>query len=281
MKNALHRKFSVLAVTLLLGVLGESAASPIVRQGQIKGPQRGALVLAGGGRTIEEVQKRFVALAGGQSGHLVVIPSGLPPERLIASELVRLKNRESEIFGIPDVTVLHAKDRAEANAKEFVKPLQRATAVWILGGDETQLAKLYVGTLTEREIKAVADRNGVLGGTSAGAMILAQFVGDPKKGDTNPFTKKISAFGLLTNVIILPHWSERDLRAKAIDWLTQHPGVLIIGIDETAAVVIAGSRLEVMGSGHIGLYDGKTHEGQPYRMLAGGQVLDLKTISIN
>ena len=54
-----------------------------------------------------------------------------------------------------------------------------------------------------------------------------------------------------------------------------------MGIDETAAVVIAGSRLEVMGSGHIGLYDGKTHEGQPYRMLAGGQVLDLKTISIN
>ena len=85
MKNALHRKFSVLAVILLLGVLGESAASPIVRQGQIEGPQRGALVLAGGGRTIEEVQKRFVALAGGQSGHLVVIPSSLPPERLIAS----------------------------------------------------------------------------------------------------------------------------------------------------------------------------------------------------
>src|SRR5437764_14652736 len=64
MKNALHRKFSVLAVILLLGVLGESAASPIGRQGEIAGPQRGALVLAGGGRTLQARRKRFVALSG-------------------------------------------------------------------------------------------------------------------------------------------------------------------------------------------------------------------------
>ena len=248
---------------------------------QVTGPQRGALVLAGGGATIPEVTRRFVELGGGKACRIVVIPSALPAADLTAERMQRIKQRIPEIFGVSEAVVLHARSRAEADTAEFVKPLQTATAVWILGGEENQLAELYAGTRTERELKAVADRGGVLGGTSAGAMILSQFVGDPQKGNPNPFAKRMAAFGLLKGAMIIPHWSERDLRLKVIDWLTAHPGVLVIGIDETAAAIVTGGRLEVVGSGHIGFYDGKTHEGQPYWMLSPGQVLDLKTVSVS
>ena len=248
---------------------------------QITGPRHGALVLAGGGATIPEMTRRFVELGGGKACRFVVIPSAIPPAELTAARLEHIKQRMPEIFGVTEAVVLHARNRAEADTTEFVKPLQNATAVWFLGGDEDQLAELYAGTRTERELKALADRGGVVGGTSAGAMILSQFVDDPQPGSTNPFAKRRNAFDLLQGAMIVPHWSERDLRLKVVDWLTAHPGVLVIGIDETAAAIVVGSKLEVIGSGHIGFYDGKTHAGKPYWLLSPGEFLDLKSISVS
>ena len=287
MNLVLHRKLlSSFVILLMLSVTSQfgqtvPSVNALPQSVKIRGPLRGALVLAGGGKTIDTVTRRFIELGGGKSCKLVVIPSALGQAELTAERLDRLKKRMPEIFGLADAVLLHARDRAEADTDAFVKPLKTATAVWILGGDETELAKLYVGTRSEHEIKAVADRGGVLGGTSAGAMILSQFIDNPQKGDPNPFVRRMDAFALLTGAAILPHWTERDLRLKTIDWLTLHPGVLIIGIDETAAAIILGNRLEVMGSGNIGLYDGKNHDKLPYRLLSPGEAVDLEKITIN
>ena len=61
-------KTSALIVVLILGA--GLAADPVV-----KGPDRGALVIVGGGRVGPEILTRFFDLAGGRDAPLVVIPT--------------------------------------------------------------------------------------------------------------------------------------------------------------------------------------------------------------
>ena len=70
-------------------------------------------------------------------------------------------------FGLTDVTFMDTRDRKEAETEAFVAPLHKATGVYILGGHLSNLLEVYHGTRTEREIKAVVERGGVLAGSSA------------------------------------------------------------------------------------------------------------------
>src|SRR6266550_4524812 len=97
-------------------------AEPIV-----KGPERGALVIVGGGRVGADILTRFFDLAGGRDQPLVVIPTAGGAETY-AQDYPGLKMFKD--FGVTHITVLHTTDRKEADSEEFVKPLTTAKAVW-------------------------------------------------------------------------------------------------------------------------------------------------------
>ncbi len=80
------------------------------------------------------------------------------------------------IRGLKNVRMLHTSDRLPANTEEFVKPLRDANGVWFDGGRQWNLVDSYAGTLTEKEFRKVLDRGGMVGGTSAGATILGDYL---------------------------------------------------------------------------------------------------------
>jgi cyanophycinase len=95
----------------------------------------GALLICGGGDLPAEIFDRFVELAGGKQARLVVIPSFKP-----ASEDAERLVRPWQSRGVHSVTILNAASRAESDDPTFIKPLARATGVWIGGGDQSWLA---------------------------------------------------------------------------------------------------------------------------------------------
>jgi hypothetical protein len=50
---------------------------------QAAGPERGWLILQGGGRTTDEMKRRFVELAGGPDANFVVIPTAASDGQLV------------------------------------------------------------------------------------------------------------------------------------------------------------------------------------------------------
>ena len=70
---------------------------------------------------------------------------------------------------LASVTVLHTRSREQANNPAFVKPLTKASGVWISGGDQSRLMAAYHDTLVEKELQRLLARGGVIGGTSAGS----------------------------------------------------------------------------------------------------------------
>src|SRR5258708_39507369 len=90
-------------------------AQPIV-----KGPERGALVIVGGGKVGEDILGRMFDLAGGKDAPLVVIPTASGADHYPAhwSGLKMFKE-----FGATNITVLHTKDRPVADSEPFVRPV--------------------------------------------------------------------------------------------------------------------------------------------------------------
>lgn len=232
-------------------------------------------MLVGGGANRPAFMDRFIQVAGGAAAKIIIIPTALDDQSLTADRMQRMTHPNG-MAGVT-ATILHTRDRKVADSPDFVKPLLDATGVWILGGDESLLADAYAGTRTETEIKAVLARGGVVGGTSAGAMIAGEVLVTAKSSPLT-VTGTRPVFDLLPHSYIVPHWSQRklnfDLLAAAF---AKYPSRTAIGIDESTAAIVQNGALEVAGDGRVGIYDGKSHNGGAYALLSSGQKYALST----
>lgn len=270
-----------LTVSIWLAVLGATltagAQPPPETPAPEVGPANGSLVIAGGGDLDSEILERFLDLAGGPDAPIVVIPTAggaegygpfwrglLPWKRLGATRL----------------TVLHTYDPAVADTEEFVKPVQDARGVWFSGGRQWRLADSYLETRVHEELRALLDRGGVIGGTSAGATIQGSYLA---RGDTGTNTIMMGdheqGLAFLKNVAIDQHLLQRNRQFDLIEIVEAHPDLLGIGIDEETALVVRGDQFEVIGRSYVAIYDHRhmLDSGGKFYLLAPGDRFDLKT----
>lgn len=248
------------------------------------GPKKGTLVIVGGGAIPLEISERFLALAGGADAPAVVIPTAAGDNQLTPERLQEVKARFARL-GFRNVTVLHTRDRRQADSEEFVAPLRSARAVWFPGGRQWRLADAYLNTRTQREIEKVLERGGTVGGTSAGATILGSYMvrgasGTPERPDGDNTIMMApgheTAFGFLRNTTIDQHVLARRRENDLATVIAAHPGLLGIGIDEGTAIVVSGDTFEVIGKSKVTIVDGKEHGGKSYYLLSPGQKFNLR-----
>jgi cyanophycinase len=239
------------------------------------GPRHGSLVIVGGGQLGPDIVKRFVTLAGGEDAPVVVIPTAAENDPV---DVKRVAEGFSRTFGFKNVTVIHTRDRAQADSEGFVAPLKKARAVWFNGGRQWRIVDSFLGSRTQREIEAVLERGGVIGGSSAGATIQGSYlVRGARDGNDILMAKGYEqGFGYVRGVAIDQHILPRHRPDDLVQVIGAHPELLGLGIDESTALVVEGDRFEVIGRGVVGIYDGKSHDGKRYYFLAPGERYDLK-----
>ena len=235
--------------------------------------------------------ERFVSLAGGPDSKFVYIPtasSGIkldsgfiytPPDSDVpAPNTKEFEHELAKMFGVERITILHTRSRGTANTQRFVELIKQASGIWISGGNSGRLADAYLGTLTQKEIKAVYERGGVVGGNSAGAIILGSFIvrGRPDKPVLMAKGHE-RGFSFLNQVVINPHLITNKREDELVNVVDAHPELLGIGIDERAAIMVRGDRFEVLGDSKVAIYDNQKHENKWYYWLTPGAIFDLRS----
>jgi cyanophycinase len=130
------------------------------------------------------------------------------------------------------------------------------------------------------EIRAVLDRGGVIGGSSAGATIQGSYLA---RGDTRTNTIMMGdhevGFGYLKNTAIDQHVLRRNRHFDLIEIIEARPELLGIGIDENTAIVVQGDQFEVIGASMVLIYDNQKTVGEDGRFyfLAPGDRFNLAT----
>jgi len=261
--------------------------------GQTVGPAKGTLVLEGGGPLTGEPLKKFVEFAGGADARIVYVITAAslvrtdtgviynPDAPLDSHDGIEYRAFLVRVFGTENLTILHTRDRKVADSPEFTAPIRNATGVWFGAGNAGRLADAYLGTRTEREFRAVLERGGVIGGTSAGSIIQGSYIvrGRPDKPVLMAKGHE-QGFGFLKNVAIDPHLITANRDTELVTVVDAHPELLGIGIDEGAAIVVRGDIFEVIGTSRVAVYDNEKHGDGWYLTLNPGARYDMAKRSV-
>jgi cyanophycinase len=245
--------FVLIIITFFLNSCGNV---PIKQKPEIKyataGPDSGSLVIVGGGMKDSAIINRFISLAGGVDAPMIVIPTASGEKEINTAKTAEILTSA----GARNVTVLHTYDTAVANNKEFAAPLKKARGVWFNGGRQWRLVDAYANTLTEKEIRKVLTRGGVIGGSSAGATIQGSYL---VRGDTKTNTLVMGdhdqGFAYLKNSAIDQHIMVRNRQNDLPAVISKYPYLLGIGLDENTAIVVKGNEFEVIGQSYVAIYD--------------------------
>jgi cyanophycinase len=236
--------------------------------------------------TDRQIIGRFLKLAGGGQSRILVVPTA-------SEEPEDAAKRYSEVFlemGARKVDVLKVESRSEANAAPAVEAVEKASGIYITGGDQARLVSLLVGT---RVMEAIRLRNAagvIVAGTSAGASILADHLlvgGSEMTANSNDavasrsLVELTAGFGLLRDAVIDQHFSARGRIGRLLSAFAATPGLLGLGIDEaTAALATPDGKLEVIGIGSVTILDGRDTVSD-YNERATGELLSIADVSLH
>lgn len=206
----------------------------------------GTLVICGGGPVPVGAEDEFIRLAGGHNARLLVIPTAhvQPDGSGTEGDL-----HDWQARGLASVALFHARSRAEADDPEFVRPLAGATAVWIGGGQQDRLTEVYSGTEVERQLRALLDRGGVIGGNSAGAAVMTRMA--ILDGRENAVVGQ--GFDLFQGAVVDQHFLKRNRVRRLMGVLSGNSDLIGFGIDERTALVVEArtDRLRVIGDSYV------------------------------
>jgi len=237
------------------------------------GPENGILMVIGGAAS-DLFSEKFMELVGGADAPIVVIPTAITSDSLTAEDLDRFKNSFIE-KGFKQVTVLHTRDREEANSKDFVKPIKNAAGVWFSGGRQWRHADSYLNTRTHKAFFELLERGGVIAGSSAGATIQGSYLA---RGDTRKNTIMMGdheeGLAFITNVAIDQHLFARNRQFDIFEILENRPELLGIGLDEDTGIIVQGDQFTVFGNSYVAIYDGTRWSAERdtiYKLPAGNR----------
>ena len=254
----------------LPALVGAQTAAPKV------GPAKGTVIVVGGGQMGPEIYSRFIQAAGGPNALIVDVPTAGGDSVYTQSAP---GTRGWKQAGAKNVYVLHTTDRKLADSDSFAAILEKAGGVWFEGGRQWHLVDSYAGTKTEKAFHDVLARGGVVGGSSAGASILASYL--VRGARENNFIMDAPAypkgFGFLRGVAIDQHVVARErLRDLADSIIPRHPELLGMSEDEGTAWVVKGDVAEIIGRNKAFVYNGKTTDpGKPFLTLHPGDRYNL------
>ena len=204
----------------------------------------GALVIVGGGPMSDDIAGRFVELAGSRDAHIVVLPTAVARDEAAQQPPGFLKNAK-----VKSVTVLNQRGPAEVVTDEFKSTLKSATGIWFGGGRQWNFVDAYEGTEALELFRDVLRRGGVIGGSSAGATIQGEFLvrGHPLGNTVMMAEGYERGFAFFPGTAIDQHFSQRERQPDLLPVVRRHPNILGIGIDEGTAIVVTGTKVDVIG----------------------------------
>ncbi len=241
------------------------------------GPPAGTVIVVGGGRLGAEIYDAFIRAAGGPDALIVDIPTA-GGDTTYGQDWTGA--RAWRAHGARNVVVLHTTSRAVANSDSFPKILARAGGVWFDGGRQYRLVDAYLDTRTEAAFYNVLQRGGVVGGTSAGATILGEFLVRGAPSNDNRIVddpRYERGFAFLRGVAIDQHVVARERLADLADSIMpRYPSLFPMSADEGTAWVVHGDTATIIGAGAAFAYGAQAHDpGKPFLTLHPGDVFDL------
>lgn len=244
-------------IILLLAILAISC-SDMQPQDSKRESDKGTLFIIGGGTRPDKLVNRMIDEAGVRDqGYVVVLPmaSSLPDSAIIWSSEQFVRN------GIENIAAFNFTADADPNP-QWVDSLQKASLIYISGGDQNKFMQIIAGTPIESAIREAYASGAMIAGTSAGAAVMSELMitGNELRYPEYSSTFRTieaenlelaSGLGFLTTAIVDQHFVWRSRHNRLLTAVIEHPELIGIGIDESTAILVKGNQAEVVGESQV------------------------------
>ena len=240
-------------VALRRAASARAEASSVASSLGIPDVQNGTLVIAGGGPTPKEAIESFLKAAGGNDSSIVVVSNAFgetPPELNDVCGWL-------DAAGAKNVHLLHPTCAEDLKNPSLITLLKEARGVWFTGGRQWRLVDAFLDTPFEKLFHDVLRRGGVIGGTSAGATIQGEYLvrGNPLGNEEMMTEGYERGFGFLPGVAIDQHFTQRERLDDMAQLKKSHPEMIGLGVDESTAMIVRGTTMEVVGENNVTIFD--------------------------
>jgi cyanophycinase len=224
----------------------------------------GKLLIVGGAEDPDDDNLRIlphlVKLAGGRRARIIICAAATAEP----AESLRSYRKVFERLGVKEVVEAPFEDRTEGEDPKLLEALERATAVFMIGGDQLRISSILAGTPFDRRLRERFGADGLLvAGTSAGAAAMSSTM--IIRGDGGSVRRDAvelaPGLGYMRDVTIDTHFDRRGRIQRVMAIFAQNPATMGIGIDgDTAIEVMPARRFSVIGTGVVFVFDGRvTH----------------------
>ena len=180
----------------------------------------------------------------------------------IPQEMAKMYKKAFAEIGFSNVGYIDIKNKVEARDPKFCEKVEKAHAVLFSGGDQFKLASILGGTdtITVLREKYLHDKDFIIAGTSAGAMVMPNlmiFEGGKHEAMLKEDIKIASGLGIIEGCIVDTHFIRRGRFGRLAHAVAMNPETLGIGLGEDTALIIRnGFDAECRGSGMVVIIDG-------------------------
>jgi cyanophycinase len=224
----------------------------------------GRLLIVGGAEDPDDDKLRIlphlVKLAGARRARIIICAAATAEP----GQSLRSYRKVFEQLGAKEVVEAPFEDRCEGEDPKLLEALDRATAVFMIGGDQLRISSVLAGTVFDRRLRERFGAEGLLvAGTSAGAAAMSSTM--IIRGDGGSVRRDAvelaPGLGYMRDVTIDTHFDRRGRIQRVMAIFAQNPATMGIGIDgDTAIEVLPSKRFNVIGSGVVFVFDGRvTH----------------------
>lgn len=179
----------------------------------------------------------------------------------VASEVPKLIGRDYlDVFRsleIKEIKILDIRNRIESNLKKNIELIKRAKLIFFTGGDQLRITSILGGTEISEAIMNSTGK--IIVGTSAGASIMSETMilgGEDEESPKKNTINMSPGLGFLKGVVIDQHFAQRGRIGRLLTAVSEHPGILGIGIDENTGIIVNEDRIKVIGDGGVYILDG-------------------------
>ena len=232
-----------------------------------KDKNRGWVIPIGGAEAKHKdpvILERFVDLCGGADARILVIPTASELDETGPMYQDLFENMGAKAMCIPIET------REDCFEDETIAVMNRATGIFITGGNQLRLSTILGGTPVARTIRKLNAHGIHMAGTSAGAAIISEHMIAGGRGGPSPRESGVvlaPGLGLTNRAIIDQHFNRRGRMGRLLAALSFNPFVCGLGIDEnTAAFIAPDGNMDVVGHGTVTVIDpsGLSHSSMSY-----------------
>ena len=232
----------------------------------------GPVALVGAGEflpTMSEFDASLLAATGRTRPRVAILPTASYPDgELVFQRWAAMGVSHFAALGAEVEPVL-VRDRAAADDPVASQAIGEADLVYLSGGKPGYLAEVLAGSAVGEALGAAHARGAVLAGCSAGAMVLAGRLFDPR-GRVLPWPLRWRAgLGFVEGASVVPHYDAWPEPFTALIALQAPRGSVVLGIDEETAVVGHDGAWQVHGRSRVTVWRGRHrdryHAGDTFR----------------